>query len=219
MGLRVDNPIVGGKMTFEQGMKIYGADIESAANEYNIPKDLLSKLIYIESEFDINAKSKKGAQGLGQFMPNTAKEYEVDVKDPKSSIYGAAKYLNTLNKQVNGDWNKTLAAYNWGIGNLQKKGIENAPKETRKYITKILGEQKNTPSLNLPNPQISLPQSNINYEMINEFQKIMNETKQVIEKEKENTQVEDAKSKLMERQNAINFIKELKLNYSTFKPQ
>jgi hypothetical protein len=54
--------------------------------------------------------------------------------------------------------------------------------------------------------------------MIAEFQRIMNETKQVIEKEKENTQVEDAKSKLIERQNAINFIKELKLNYTSFKP-
>jgi hypothetical protein len=64
----------------------------------------------------------------------------------------------------------------------------------------------------------TLPPTNINYEMIAEFQRIMNETKQVIEKEKENTQVEDAKSKLIERQNAINFIKELKLNFTSFKP-
>jgi len=77
------------------------------------------------------------------------------------------------------------------------------------------GEIKNNNQVEMSK---TLPPTNINYEMIAEFQRIMNETKQVIEKEKENTQVEDAKSKLMERQNAINFIKELKLNYTSFKP-
>lgn len=225
MPLRTDNPIVkSGKMTYEQGVKVYGDYIKESSETYGIPKNILSKMLFTESNFNVNATSPVGAKGLAQFMPATAKEMGVDVTDPKSSIMGMGKYMQQAYKKFN-DWNLAVASYNAGMGAVSKyKGIPPF-KETQNYVKKVLGGiQDNNQTIKNDQPQtydytpsLPIPANNINYEMINEFQKIMNETKQVIKKE--NMQVEDAKSKLMERQNAISFIKELKLNYTPFKPQ
>jgi hypothetical protein len=75
-------------------------------------------------------------------MPGTAKDVGLngsDVNDPHKSAEAAARYLSQLLKQTGGDLNSALAAYNWGIGNVQKKGLENAPQETRDYVPKVLG--------------------------------------------------------------------------------
>ena len=70
-------------------------------------------------------------------MPATAREYGVNVNDPASSIDGTARMLTDLSKKYNGDQYKMLAGYNWGSGNVDRKGIENAPKETRDYNSKV----------------------------------------------------------------------------------
>jgi len=124
----------------------YKPVIEKAAKQYNVPEKLLTRLLYQESSFDpdvISGKrsSRAGAQGIAQFMPKTAASVSetggVDPLDPVASIYGAAHYLNNLQKSFP-DWRDTLAAYNWGRGNLARKGILNAPDETKNYYEQIL---------------------------------------------------------------------------------
>ena len=124
----------------------YKPTIQQASQQYNIPETLLTRLLYQESKFDpeiVSGKisSRAGAQGIAQFMPRTAASVSetggVDPMDPTSSIFGAAHYLRNLNDKFP-DWRDTLAAYNWGQGNLTKKGIENAPYETSNYYQQIL---------------------------------------------------------------------------------
>jgi soluble lytic murein transglycosylase-like protein len=124
-------------------MKPYIADVYDAEDSNEIPRGLLKKLIFQESRFreDIisgNTKSSKGATGIAQFMPATAKELGVDPTDPKQAIPGAAKYLASLKEQT-GSWEGAVAAYNWGPGNVARKGIENAPQETQDYLVAVLG--------------------------------------------------------------------------------
>lgn len=111
----------------------------SAAN--GLPDGLLARLLFQESRFrtDIisgQTRSPVGALGIAQFMPATAADLGVDPLDTTSSINGAARYLKSLYAQT-GDWSKALAAYNWGIGNVKRKGLANAPPETRAYVADI----------------------------------------------------------------------------------
>lgn len=105
---------------------------------YGIPKNLLVAQAYQESRFKPEAYNKySGAMGMMQFMPATAAEWGVtDPYNAMQAITGAAKYMQWLYKQT-GDWKLALAAYNWGIGNVSRKGIAKAPKETRDYMAQI----------------------------------------------------------------------------------
>lgn len=107
--------------------------------EHGLPSGLLKAVAYTESNYNPNARSPVGASGMFQFMPGTAKQYGVNVADPISSAKGAAKMYADLLKQNGGDLNRALAGYNWGQGNLQRKGLERAPAETRGYINKVNG--------------------------------------------------------------------------------
>lgn len=123
--------------------------------QHGLPSGLLQAVAYTESRYNPNAGSKAGAQGMFQFMPATAQQYGVDVKDPVSSAQGAAKMYANLLKQYGGDVPKALAGYNWGSGNVQKQGMDKMPTETRNYISQITGlmgnqtEQKKN-SINIP---------------------------------------------------------------------
>lgn len=110
---------------------------KKAGKEHGIPWALLARIAQQESSFNPTAKSPVGAYGLMQFMEPTANEWNVDRADPASSIDGAARYLKWLKKNL-GSWDKALAGYNWGIGNVKRKGIEKAPEETRNYVNNIL---------------------------------------------------------------------------------
>lgn len=112
-------------------------DLASLEKEHNLPAGLLYAVMQAESAGDPTAVSPKGATGLFQFMPATAKAYGIDPLDPEQSAKGAATMFSDLNKQYDGDLDKMLAAYNWGSGNIAKYGMEKAPKETRDYIAKI----------------------------------------------------------------------------------
>lgn len=90
-----------------------------------------------ESSGNPNAVSPKGAQGLFQFLPQTAKAYGINPLDPQQAAVGAARMYGDLSKQFGGDVPSMLAAYNWGSGNLAKKGMQNAPLETRNYIDRV----------------------------------------------------------------------------------
>jgi hypothetical protein len=109
-------------------------------DKYKLPSGLLHAVMKQESGGNVNAVSPKGARGAFQFMPATAKQYGVDVNSLESSADGAARMYADLLKSHNGDVDKALASYNWGQGNVVRKGMENAPKETRDYIAKVKSE-------------------------------------------------------------------------------
>ncbi len=117
-------------------------------DEYKLPRGLLSRVEYKESGGRGDLDSPQGAKGYFQFKDETARDYGVNVRDEMSSANGAARYLSDLlkRKEINGDLEKGLAAYNWGPGHL-KEDIDKhgdqwkdfLPDETKKYIGTILG--------------------------------------------------------------------------------
>lgn len=110
----------------------YDALFAAAEHKYFLPEGLLRRMAYQESRFDREAVSPVGAVGLMQFMPATAAEYGIDPRDAAQSINAAGAYMARLYK-ITGTWSKALAAYNWGVGNVQRKGMERAPAETVAY--------------------------------------------------------------------------------------
>ncbi|HEN4897317.1 lytic transglycosylase domain-containing protein [Klebsiella pneumoniae] len=109
--------------------------------KYGLPAGLLSSLSAAESGGDPYAVSPKGAKGPFQFMDGTARELGLkgmDVYDPHKSADAAARYLRYLLDATGGDLEKALASYNWGLGNVQKKGMDNLPSETRNYVPKVM---------------------------------------------------------------------------------
>lgn len=109
--------------------------------KYGLPAGLLSSLSAAESGGDPYAVSPKGAKGPFQFMDGTARDLGLkgmDVYDPHKSADAAARYLRYLLDATGGDLGKALASYNWGLGNVQKKGMDNLPSETRNYVPKVM---------------------------------------------------------------------------------
>lgn len=127
------------------GSAPYRSMIEAAAAAHSVPVSILAWLLWKESRYnpkiiDGTIKSPVGALGIAQFMPATAREELGSVEaalDPAKAIPGAARYLRKLYNAL-GTWEKALAAYNWGIGNVRRKGIASAPAETRDYYSTIL---------------------------------------------------------------------------------
>lgn len=122
----------------------YAAAIAQAEAKYGLPPNLLARQLDIESDHyavDVVAghrTSSAGAVGIAQFVPATAAELGVDPTNPFSAIDGAARYMRVLYEKF-GSWEAALAAYNWGQGNMSRKGLGSAPIETREYIAAILG--------------------------------------------------------------------------------
>lgn len=117
----------------------YTQAIQSAARSTGVPALLLAALIRQESAFKASIRNKNsGAMGLGQFMPATAAEWfgadwAVAVYKPDRAIPMTAKYLTWLYRR-HGTWRMAVGAYNWGTGNVAKKGLAPAPQETRDYV-------------------------------------------------------------------------------------
>ncbi|WP_227105139.1 lytic transglycosylase domain-containing protein [Chromobacterium rhizoryzae] len=106
--------------------------------QYQLPSGLLDSVWAAESGRGKNMRSQKGALGHFQFMPSTAAQY--GLKNPDNlgeSADAAGRLLRDLLRQNRGDLPRALAAYNWGQGNLNSKGLANAPTETRNYIAKV----------------------------------------------------------------------------------
>jgi soluble lytic murein transglycosylase-like protein len=122
----------------------YVETIAAAEQRYGLPQSLLARVLYQESRYrpDIiqgRTRSSAGAVGIAQFMPATARDLGVDPLNPTSAIDGAGKYLRQLYDAL-GSWEKALAAYNWGVGNVTRKGMPAAPTETQNYIREILAD-------------------------------------------------------------------------------
>jgi soluble lytic murein transglycosylase-like protein len=114
--------------------------IRSASEKYRLPEKLLLAVMAVESNYDPSALSEKGAMGLMQLMPGTAKDmYVQDAWDPGQNIDGGARYLRILANQYAGDPVQVLAAYNAGPEAVRRAGgaVPNIP-ETREYVRKVV---------------------------------------------------------------------------------
>jgi len=100
--------------------------IDRASSTYGVDRNLIVSVIKAESGFDAGATSPKGAMGLMQLMPGTARD-----------VMGGTRYLKGLLERYDGDVKKALAAYNWGAGNLERS-TGYLPEETRNYIARIM---------------------------------------------------------------------------------
>jgi len=119
----------------------YGDFFKAAEIANGLPTGLLEKMAEVESGFrdDVisgKVKSSAGAVGIMQIVPKW--HPAVNPYDAVASIQYAGRYVKDLYNQL-GSWPKALAAYNWGIGNVQKYGMTKLPTETQNYIKKILG--------------------------------------------------------------------------------
>lgn len=114
--------------------------VKAAAEMYDIDPDLLDAVIRVESAYNPEAVSVKGAVGLMQLMPATAKRYGVkNRKDPADNINGGAYYLSDLLKLFKSDLTLALAAYNAGEHAVIKYGNQIPPfRETQNYVARIM---------------------------------------------------------------------------------
>jgi len=111
----------------------------TTAQRHGVPADLFLRLIQQESNWNPNARSHKGALGLAQLMPATARALGVNPRVVAENLDGGARYLRT---QFNtfGTWRLALAAYNAGPGAVQKYGGVPPYRETQNYVRIIWGQ-------------------------------------------------------------------------------
>ena len=117
----------------------YAAAMAAAAARNNLSPALLEAVVWQESRWRPTAVSPKGAVGLTQLMPGTARVLGVDPRDPRANLEGGARYLRAQLNRFGGDVERALAAYNAGPGRvIRAGGVPNIP-ETRAYVAAVLG--------------------------------------------------------------------------------
>lgn len=117
----------------------YGKDLARLAREHDLNPLLLYCIMHVESAGNPRALSPKGAMGLMQLMPGTARRFSVkDPWDPLQNIRGACRYLNYLHGLFGGKVDLVLAAYNCGEVLVKKHGGVPEFRETRNYVRKII---------------------------------------------------------------------------------
>ena len=113
--------------------------IRANAEKYGVSASLIKAVIHAESGYNPNAVSRKGASGLMQLMPGTARSLKVNNSfDPKDNVEGGVKYLRFLLDTFRGDVSLAVAAYNAGLNKVAKFGGIPPYTETRTYVNRVL---------------------------------------------------------------------------------
>jgi soluble lytic murein transglycosylase-like protein len=117
--------------------------IKNCSEKYGVNPSLVKAVIHAESGYNPNAVSSKGASGLMQLMPSTAKSLKVvDRFNPKDNVEGGVKYLRFLLDTFRGDVSLAVAAYNAGLSKVAKYGGIPPYNETRVYVSRVLSYMK-----------------------------------------------------------------------------
>lgn len=124
---------------FSTGNLLIDSFIVDSSRRYGIDPLLIYSQMHQESSFKLRATSYKGASGLMQLMPGTARRLGVsDIYDPRQNIEGGVKYMRMLLDMFGGDVNLALAGYNAGEGAVMRYGNQIPPySETREYVRRI----------------------------------------------------------------------------------
>lgn len=120
--------------------------VSSAASRYDLSPELIFSVIRAESDFNVQAVSRAGAQGLMQLMPATARELGVDKPfDIFQNIEGGARYLKKMLRLFGDNLEKALAAYNAGPGTVKRFNGQVPYEETRQYVARIMSYMAQKP--------------------------------------------------------------------------
>jgi hypothetical protein len=112
--------------------------VEQTASRYQVDPGLVRAMVRVESGYDAQAVSSKGAMGLMQLIPATAQRFRVaNPFDPKQNLEGGVNYLKYLLDMFGGDLQLSLAAYNAGEHSVQRSGGVPAISETQNYVRKV----------------------------------------------------------------------------------
>jgi soluble lytic murein transglycosylase-like protein len=132
----------------------YNDLINRVAGRYGLESELLHAVIAVESGYDAAARSRKGAGGLMQLMPGTAKRYGVaDAFDPEQNVDGGARYLRDLIRIFKGDLSLVLAAYNAGEYAVARNSNRIPQyRETLEYVPKVLAHYRRNQGRHTGNP-------------------------------------------------------------------
>jgi soluble lytic murein transglycosylase-like protein len=118
---------------------VYDSIIERVASQYDVDPVFVRAVIQVESDFNPRCVSRKGARGLMQLIPETARRYGVkDVFNPAENIDGGVHYLSDLLSMFNNDLSRTLAAYNAGENAVLRYGAIPPYDETMTYVKRAL---------------------------------------------------------------------------------
>lgn len=116
----------------------YDKLIRETARRHGVDYKLVKAVIHAESSFNQRAVSSKGAQGLMQLMPSTARELRVaDPFDPRDNVEGGTRYLKQMLRRFRNDISLSLAAYNAGASTVMRYGGVPPYRETQSYIRKV----------------------------------------------------------------------------------
>ena len=139
-----DTPTSGQYQFFRKEKKQQGGKgsvtdlIKHYASVFNLDDSLVRAVIKVESDYNPNALSSKGAQGLMQLIPETARDMKVtDPFNPEDNIRGGSRYLRLMLDQFDGSLDLALAAYNAGPSAVRRHGGIPPYEETRRYVEKV----------------------------------------------------------------------------------
>lgn len=117
----------------------YDSVIHRNAVDHNLDPALLRAVVHVESAFNPRARSRKGAMGLMQLMPDTAKRFGVaNAYHPEQNVSGGSRYLKFLLERYRGNERLAVAAYNAGEGAVDSYGTIPPYEETQTYVTRVL---------------------------------------------------------------------------------
>jgi soluble lytic murein transglycosylase-like protein len=132
----------------------FGNLIYEMAGRYKLNPYLVAAVVQVESAFNPRALSRKGARGLMQLLPETARRFGLqrkkDLFDPAKNLEAGIRYLKWLSGRFSGDAARVLAAYNAGEGAVDRFGGVPPYQETRNYVTRIFGLLGLVPTLESP---------------------------------------------------------------------